>query len=303
MYQIQATTTPAIQEYNLNFEKLEQEFLTFIQVKTATVNTYRKGLKSFFNYILANELTNINRTDLIQYVESLQAKELKPTTIKSYIASIKAFYKFLEIQYNYKDIAKSIKTPNISKSFKKDALTIEQAKGLIATTDDLRDKIIILLGITCGLRTIEISRLDKTDLEIKAGKPILWILGKARDEKEFIVIPAELHKLLLQYLETRTDTAEPLLLATSNRSQGRLATGSISRIIKNHLKANGINSNRITAHSLRHTAITFSLLSGNSIRETKDLARHKNINTTLIYAHDLEKIKNKCSSSIMNMVN
>ena len=130
----------------------------------------------------------------------------------------------------------------------------------------------------------------------------MWVLGKARDEKEYIVIPDKLHKLINEYLGTRTDTKQPLLLATSNRSAGRLATGSISRIIKTHLRQIGINSDKVTAHSLRHTAITLSLIGGNGIRETQQLARHKNINTTLIYAHDLEKINNKCSNSIMDML-
>ena len=291
-----------IQALDSDFNKLLDKFYSFIQVKQASKDTYKKGMASFIGYIKASGLTNISRADLLEYVEALKSKGLKPTTIKSYIASLKAFYKFLEIEYNYKDIAKSLKTPAISKSFKKDALTVNQTKDLIASVDDLRDKIIILLGVTCGLRTVEISRLDKTDLEIKANKPILWILGKGRDEKEFIVMPETLYNLILEYLNTRQDNSPALIIGCSNRSLERLATGSISRIIKTHLRQNNINSNRITAHSLRHTAITLSLLSGNSLRDTQELARHKNINTTLIYAHDIQKINNNCSNSIMDLI-
>ena len=287
---------------DLDFNRLIKEFNLFIQVKQATRDTYNKGLQAFWCYIQTKALTNISRADLLNYIEYLKGKDLKPTTIKSYIASIKAFYKFLEIQYNFKDIAKSIKTPAISKSFKKDALTVSQTKDLINNTNDLRDKIIILLGVSCGLRTVEISRLDKSDLQIKGNKPILWVLGKARDEKEFIVLPDSLYSLILEYLETRQDNKDALLIGVSNRSCDRLNTGSISRIIKTHLRNNNINSSRITAHSLRHTAITLSLLSGNSLRETQELARHKNINTTLIYAHDLDKLNNKCSNNILDLI-
>ncbi len=292
-----------IQALETDFNKLLDKFYSFIQVKQASKDTYKKGMASFIGYIKASGLTNISRADLLEYVEALKSKGLKPTTIKSYIASLKAFYKFLEIEYNYKDIAKSLKTPVISKSFKKDALTKNQTEALINNTDDLRDKIIILLGVTCGLRTVEISRLDRTDLEIKANKPILWILGKGKDEKEYIIIPEIVYNLILEYLNTRQDNSPALIIGCSNRSLERLATGSISRIIKNHLRENNINSSRITAHSLRHTAITLSLLNGNSLRDTQRLARHNTSTTTLIYAHDIDDMNNNCSQSIIDSLN
>ena len=73
--------------------------------------------------------------------------------------------------------------------------------------------------------------------------------------------------------------------------KGRLTTRSISRIVKDNLRKAGIDSDRITAHSLRHTAVTLSLLGGATIQEAQSMARHKNINTTLIYAHNINRIK------------
>ena len=83
---------------DLDFNRLIKEFNLFIQVKQATRDTYNKGLQAFWCYIQTTALTTISRTDLLNYIEYLKGKDLKPTTIKSYIASIKAFYKFLEIQ-------------------------------------------------------------------------------------------------------------------------------------------------------------------------------------------------------------
>jgi len=284
----------------LTLNSLYSEFIATLQVKQETIKTYNKGLKNFIKWSQTKGLKEINRNDLIEYIKAMETEGLKPNTIKLYMASLKAFYKFLEIQYNIKDITKGLKTPKINTEFKKDALTGSQVKDLIRSIDNIRDKIIILLGVTCGLRTAEISKLDIKDLETKAGTPILWVLGKARDEKEFIILPDKLYKIILEYLSNRTDENPALILGTSNNSSGRLATGSISWIIKTHLRQIGLNSDRLTAHSLRHTAITQSLLNGNSLRETQIMARHKNINTTLIYAHDLNKLNNKCSNSIMN---
>jgi integrase/recombinase XerC/integrase/recombinase XerD len=78
----------------------------------------------------------------------------------------------------------------------------------------------------------------------------------------------------------------------SHRNGGaRLTTRTLRRIIKGRLQAIGIDSDRLTAHSLRHTAIILSLKAGATIQEAQALARHANINTTLIYAHNIDRIK------------
>ena len=85
--------------------------------------------------------------------------------------------------------------------------------------------------------------------------------------------------------------SSPLFISHSDRNYGeRLTTRSISRIVKDRLQASGLDDRRLTAHSLRHTAVTFSLIGGASIQEAQTLARHSDINTTLIYAHNLERI-------------
>jgi integrase/recombinase XerD len=80
-------------------------------------------------------------------------------------------------------------------------------------------------------------------------------------------------------------------MSHSDRNFGkRLTTRSISRIVKDNLRKVGIDSSRITAHSLRHTAITLALQAGASIQEAQALGRHANINTTMIYAHNINRI-------------
>jgi integrase/recombinase XerC len=71
-----------------------------------------------------------------------------------------------------------------------------------------------------------------------------------------------------------------------------LYTESISRIIKTHFRNVGMNSDRLTAHSLRHTAATLNLLNGGTLEETRQMMRHTSINTTMIYNHAIERAKN-----------
>ena len=77
-----------------------------------------------------------------------------------------------------------------------------------------------------------------------------------------------------------------------------MTTRSISRLAKTTMQAAGYDSERLTAHSLRHTAVTLSILAGKDITEVKQFARHANIQTTLIYNHALEKEKNTCAAAV-----
>ena len=64
------------------------------------------------------------------------------------------------------------------------------------------------------------------------------------------------------------------------------------------MKAAGYISSRLTAHSLRHTAITLALLAGQSIQDVQAFARHSSINTTTIYAHNVNRLDSRCESLI-----
>ena len=69
-----------------------------------------------------------------------------------------------------------------------------------------------------------------------------------------------------------------------------MTTRAVSGIAKAALRDAGIDSTRITAHSLRHTAVTLSLVGGASVQEAQALARHADISTTMTYAHNLERM-------------
>jgi integrase/recombinase XerC/integrase/recombinase XerD len=148
-----------------------------------------------------------------------------------------------------------------------------------------------------ALRTIEIVRADVGDIRQESGEPVLWIRGKGHESKDdFVVLTESTLKPILEYLQTRGNVKddEPLFVSLSDRNQnGRLTTRSISRIVKNHLKRIGLNSKRLTAHSLRHGGLTALLSHGNgNIQEAQILGRHADINVTQIYLHNIERVKN-----------
>lgn len=287
-------------------------FISFLDVKEKTADTYRKALKRLFQYFSENSISQPTRSDLIAFRDELKAVN-KASTVKTYLTATRLFFRWLEQEGLYKNIADKIKGAKVEHGHKKDALTVDQVKDVIDTfTADSeastakRDYAIFVLMVTCGLRTIEVVRADLEDLRTLGSKTVLYVQGKGKDEKsEYVIITREVEKAIRSYLATRTDATDkaPLFSSTSNNSKGkRLTTRTISGIVKERLKLAGLNSSRLTAHSLRHTAVTLSLLGGSTLQEARQFARHSNIATTEIYAHNLERIANPCEGIVSSSI-
>ena len=165
---------------------------------------------------------------------------------------------------------------------------------LLSSLKNQRDRVIITLMIFTGIRTIEVQRANIEDIRFYCGKNVLWIQGKGHEEKdEFVILETPVLKEIQKYLTTRQKRSklESLFTILSRNSYGeRLTVESISRIVKKSLRNIMIDDSRITAHSLRHTAVTFAILQGATLQEAQMLARHKNIGTTMVYAHNLDRI-------------
>jgi len=281
-------------------ESLIAEFLRAQDVRESSRDTYRKGLKRFLSWLQSRGVTSPTRETLLEYKDALRDAGLSPLSVSSYIVTVRKFFTWLEVTRGLPNIARGIKGARRTRGFRKDPLTLPQVKELLASIDrreilGLRDYALITLLTTTGLRTIEAIRANVEDVRQEGGEALLWIQGKGRDTKdEPAVLPAETLKPLYEYLTARGPAKKdaPLFTSLSNRNGGgRLNTRTLRRIIKERLRAIGIDSDRLTAHSLRHTAITLSLKGGATIQEAQALARHANINTTLIYSHNIDRIK------------
>ena len=287
--------------------ELYNRFIEYLDAKPKTIETYTKALRQLFNYFSINGIGQPQREDVIAFREELKASGHKPTTIQSYITATRLFFKWTAQEGLYPNVADRLKGAKLDREHKKDYLTSRQVKEVISGIEQdslqgLRDYAILALMVTGGLRTIEVIRADVGDLRTLGDFTVLYVQGKGRDEKtEYIKIPAPVEKAIRAYLTAggKADSAEPLFTSEANKNKGeRLTTRSVSRIAKNKFKEAGYNSERLTAHSLRHTAVTLSLLEGKSIEEVRQFARHANLSTTMIYNHALEKAKNTCSEAI-----
>ena len=307
MNTLQQTISGDITLYNPG---LYDRFLDYIDVKPKSIETYRTAIRQFLKYLQENQITHPTRQDIINYRDGLMADH-KATTVQNYLTAVKLFFAWLDQEGLYKDVAQHVKGVKIDKGHKKDYLTQHQSQRLLRSieTSSLkgkRDYALLGLLITTGLRTVEVQRANVGDMETVGGFTVLFIQGKGRDEKaEYVNIAEPVEDAIRDYLGSRAGKKrsisgkDPLFASTSNNNRGqRMTTRSISRIVKGTFINAGYNSDRLTAHSTRHTAATLNLLNGGSIEETQQMLRHSNINTTMTYAHALERVGNQSENRI-----
>lgn len=203
--------------------------------------------------------------------------------------AVKLFFRWLEQENLYKNIAENIKSVRVKAGHKKDCLTSELLRNILQTikTDTLkglRDYAIISLMLTTGLRTIEVIRADVADIRSVNGNTVLFIQGKGCDEKaKYLKLDTQVESALMIYLNASREIrgTEPLFASISNNNKGgRITTRSVREVAKQAIIQAGYNSNRLTAHSMRHTVGTLALLNGANIRDVHQFLRHSNINTT-----------------------
>ncbi|MBW2044313.1 MAG: tyrosine-type recombinase/integrase [Deltaproteobacteria bacterium] len=290
-------------------DKAIERFLSSLDTKVRTKETYQRALRVFQIWITDKGYARPTRQHILEYKDYLQSKtvlgndgemkRLSPLTVTAYLTALRRFFAFLEAEKVYPNIAKDIKGLKRPKGFLKDTLTKDEAKRLLEGIKEeglasLRDYAMINLMLRTGLRTIEISRALIGDIGREGGETVLRVWGKGRDTKDdFVILTEEAYKPILDYLQARGDTklSEPLFASHSNRNQSQsLTTRSIRRIIESRLKAVGLKTNKVTAHSLRHTAGTVALMNGADLLSVKEMLRHSNINTTLVYAHNLNRL-------------
>ena len=287
-------------------EELARQFVRFVDATPQTVATYTASIRRLLAYLRAHQISRPSREHMIEYREELRAT-YKPATVALHMTAARLFFRWTAQQGYYPNIADHLKGAKLDRGHKKDYLTSRQVKAIFCTaqgdtTASKRDRAILSIMVTAGLRCIEVARANIEDLRTAGDSAALYIQGKGREEKtDYVKLPAPVEKALRDYLTDRgkTEPTAPLFTSDSNNSRGgRITTRSISRLVKSHMRAAGYNSDRLTAHSLRHTAATLNLLNGGTLEETRQLLRHASLNTTLIYSHALERAANNSEARI-----
>lgn len=272
-------------------------FIDYTDRKETTVKGYVTCMRQFSRWIAQNGIQQPQRDDIKAYRDYLSSSGLATGTQAQYLRAVKHFFKWTAAEGLYPNVADNIHGAKVRHDVhKKDALQREDV-ARIADTIDRSDEqgkrlyAMYLLCVVCGLRTIEIHRADVCDLKTVGGTTYLYLQGKGHDDKDApVMLIPEVKAALDEYLQTRKAKAapkSPLFTSTSNRSKGgRIATTTISTMLKDMLVNAGYDSDRLTAHSLRHTSGTGAHKAGIDLYGVQHLMRHCDPATSEIYIHD-----------------
>ena len=224
--------------------------------KTASVNIWLAGVRSFFGWLAEQKQIPFDPTQAI----------------------------------------KGAKRKGANSSHVRELLTDREVNRLLAqpnrkSTEGVRDYAMLSIMAYTAARGVEIHRADLEDLRTVDGALVLKVQGKGRDEKgEMLVLPFEAENAVRDWLALRGHEAGPLFTSNSNKSKGeRLSRRSIREIIKGYMNAAGIHGNK-TTHSLRHTAITSAIRHGAPIQKVKGMSRHASLDTLMIYYHEVDRL-------------
>lgn len=283
----------------LTHERLIEMFITDTQnLKETSKNRYRKSLKRYFDWVSGSGFTldKITLTELLIYKQFLFGQKTKDGsmlskfTVNAYLNAVKVFYEWANSKGLMFNPAKALKSPRRDAKFEREPLSVDQSKLLLEhfKKTSVRDFAICNLLLRCGLRTIELVRLDVEDITMKAGTRIIMVQGKGKDSKDrFVVLSDKAYLPIMEYLKDRT--TGPIFISESmNGTTGRLIPETISRIIKSGLRAIGLDSKKFTAHSLRHTAGTTAMRNGATLSQVQEFLRHSSDQTTKGYTATLK---------------
>ena len=319
---------PAVQfDYDLLVGKWIEFMKDYSGVESAqSERAYRGAIRQLYKYFNEQGVNIFAATeaDVKTWLKYLKETK-KPATVQMYLVAVRLFYAFLTkekviAENPCKAGGEALKAGVKVKRnvHKRDYLSQAQAQKLIAnmpagTEKELRDRAIVALMITAGLRCCEVSRALYEDLRTAGDYHVLYLQGKGHTEKDdYIKVAPVVVEMIRDYLKVRFNGGEPkdsdYLFVSTSRNHAKLdrddelSTQAIRAIAKAAFKAIGFDDSRHTAHSLRHTAATLMLRSGETLENVQSVLRHENIQTTLVYARALEREKNNAELKVSNLI-
>lgn len=279
-------------------EEMEQ-YLEFCQYRKElsrnTVKAYRIDLEQFLRYVKEDTFL---RSKIEAYITELH-KKYKQKTVKRKIASIKAFYQYLEEEERMKE---SNPFTKIRVKFKEvESLPriiprneIEKLLNCMYAIIDhsekkstiYRDLTIVEIFFATGARVYEISNLKRQDIDLDNG--IIRIFGKGSKERCVQIGNHDILELMKAYYQMNQEEIEQCGFFFVNQQGKRFSEQSIRRMIRKYSCQAGV-SVHITPHMFRHSVATYLLEEGVDIMYIQKLLGHSSIKTTQIYLHIASK--------------
>jgi len=275
-------------------------FLTYVKVEKGlssnTVSAYRRDLVKFDVFAQKRKLSleTVSRDDLVDFLASLYRLKLESRTVARHLVTLRNFFRFAQIQELITtDPSINLESPKIRRSLP-GYLRLEEVERLLeqpdsATALGLRDRAMLEVLYSTGLRVSELIGLRVSDLDSKVG--CVRCIGKGDKER---IVPVGRKALLM--VEKYLRDARPKLLGKLrgsptlfvNRRGVSLSRVGVWKILSGYGKRAGLRVS-LTPHMLRHSFATHLLERGADLRSVQLMLGHADISTTQIYTHVVEE--------------
>jgi site-specific recombinase XerD len=286
----------------MKFEKAKTDFLEYLEIEQ---NRSQKTIQNYDHYLtrLLDFAGDIKVIDIdsemirkwrlwLNRLGTNTSDELGKTTQNYHLIALRSFLKFCakrNIPALTADKVELARTQRAQVTFlSEDELARLFAEPDINTPAGLRDRAILELLFSSGLRVSELVGLDRDHVNLKRRE--FMVRGKGQKDRPIFISP-EAANWIEQYLAKRDDTTRPLFIRYSGTKQvdrsgnfHRLTARSVQRLVARYALLAGITKH-VSPHTLRHSFATDLLMNGADLRSVQALLGHSNIATTQIYTH------------------
>ena len=284
------------------FAKAKTDFLEYLEIEQ---NRSQKTIQNYDHYLtrLIDFAGDIKVSDIdpelirkwrlwLNRLGTNTSDELGKATQNYHLIALRSFLKFCakrDIPALTADKIELARTKRKQVTFlNEDELKQMFAEPDLDTIAGLRDRAILELLFSSGLRVSELVGLDKDHINLKRRE--FMVRGKGQKDRPIFISP-EAAKWVELYLQKRDDNARPLFVRYSGNKQvdrtgnfHRLTARSVQRLVARYALLGGITKH-VSPHTLRHSFATDLLMNGADLRSVQALLGHSNIATTQIYTH------------------
>lgn len=298
-------------------------FLEYLEVErnvsSLTIRNYSLYLRRFVAWFEHQGYTNLSQLDLdilrsyrvyLSRYSDENGRTLSKKTQSYYVIALRSWFKWLVkhdapvIEPTKIDLPKGESSHMQFLTTEKVLLLLNQPS--ISTITGLRDKALLEVLFSTGLRVSELVSLNREQINLESKE--FGVIGKGRRARVVFLSERAGH-WLERYLVTRTDMWSPVFIRYSGKKLDRLADGeearlsarSVQRLVDKYCKKAHLPI-KISPHGLRHSFATDLLANGAGLRDVQEMLGHKSIATTQIYTHvtrkELKKVHEKFHSDM-----
>lgn len=266
-------------------------FITYLrnerQLSAHTLSNYRRDLDNFAGFCRHRNIGDsdaVHTADVRQWLAALHRKGMAPSSLHRALSALRSFYKYRNRLGSRHNPAAGVSAPKAAKSLPK-ALDADSLQQFLAIEGDdwlsVRDRAMLELFYSSGLRLAELVGLDRTDLDLRDA--LVTVTGKGRKTRTVPVGRFAL-EALDHWLRRRGEVDSDSPAVFISQRGGRISPRAVQQRLKKYSLQQGVGQ-PVHPHMLRHSFASHLLESSGDLRAVQELLGHANISTTQVYTH------------------